>query len=439
MTGWSKTMNEHSHKNKSKVSLITFLILVGLELAYVNQMSPSPLLLRISEQFNIVNNDALLNLSISIIFPMYIVASIAGGYIEQRIGTRKLYTWTLIFLSTGVLMNYIAVNYQIFLLGRILYGIGFGLGIPFIGSAIMKWYDKSKQELLNTVNGLFPYVGSVISFALIVPIYYLSGSWKHALGIWGFGFVIVCILWILLVKQQDVDFLTRTSESSKLEKGLYLNLWRRKDIKLLIIAFMCDFLCYAYLAIILPSLLLEAGHMTETVAGYLSAIAFPGAGIIGASMGGFILAKTGKRKPSMAAGQLLKLAGIICASTGNSTGLIILGVILFGLGNSMWLPGMYIVTMELEDMNPSRVGAAFSLISSCGFVAGFIAPTLGGWLTNWLMMISRISDPLQNHVFGLKWSLFVFGFTNLIAFICLLKLKETGSLNSNNSAVSIRS
>ena len=35
-------------------------------------------------------------------------------------------------------------------------------------------------------------------------------------------------------------------------------------------------------------------------------------------------------------------------------------------------------------------------------------------------------DLVLRYVFGLKWSLFLFGFTNIEALVCALRIEETG-------------
>lgn len=420
-------MNKNNFENK--MSYISILIVVGLLLSYFQQMAPSPLLGVLRDYYNIGNNDALLNLSISIMYPPIILASIGGGVIEQRVGTKNLFTLSMMFVAIGVLINYVSVNYTIFLIGRALYGIGFGLGIPFIGSAIMKWYTPKQRGRMNTINGLFPFVGAVMSFSLLVPMYTLfKKSWKHAIGISGFIIIIILALWIMIFHEKKTDDVKRNDENEVYEKNMYLNLWKRRTIKLLCITFICDFFCYSYMSVILPTFLLEIGNMTEASAGFWSAIAFPAMGIIGGMIGGVMIAKTGKRKPSMALGQILEVIGISFAALGSSVSVwcAIIGVAIFGLGNSIWMPGAYTVPMELEDMNSNRVGGAFALICSCGFAAGFISPIFGGLLTNMLMSISNINNPIQNHAFGLKWSMFLFGFINLIGFISITLMKETG-------------
>ena len=417
------------NSDKKRIPSVSILIIVGILITYVQQVAPSPLLSYIRDEYRLFNNDALLNLSVSIIFPMAIAASLIGAVIEQKIGTVKLFVWTMLLVAVGVLINYVSVNYYLFLLGRAIYGIGFGLGIPFIGSAIMKWYTPSQRGIMNTINGLFPFLGSAASFGLMVPLYAaFGGSWKYAIGIWGAAAIVILILWVVITRGDKIEGEKLSGRGGECEKGLYWKLWKRREIKLLCVTFACDFFCYSYISVVLPTYFMEIGNMSEASAGLLSAIAFPAVGIVGAALGGIALSKWARRKPVMATGQLLKTIGISAAALGANVSfpVVILGVCLFGLGNSLWIPSMYTMVMEQDDMNATRVGAAFSLILSCGFLFGFISPIIGGSLTNQLMAASGIADLLASHAFGLQWSQFIFGFTNLIGFVCVLLLKETG-------------
>ena len=170
------------------------------------------------------------------------------------------------------------------------------------------------------------------------------------------------------------------------------------------------------------------GNLTEQTAGLISAFAFPGVGVVGAFLGGALMSMIGKRKPPMAYGQLLKFLGLVLVVFGAniSLPLVVVGLACYGLGDGLWMPAVYMLGMELDDMNPTRVGAAFALFISCGYAAGFISPVLGGWLTDFLAPLSGAPNASLGHVFGLKWSLFIFAFANLISFVSVLLLDETG-------------
>jgi len=191
---------------------------------------------------------------------------------------------------------------------------------------------------------------------------------------------------------------------------------------------MMDFFCYSYMVVILPTYLAKAAGMAASAAGLLAAAAYPAIGILGSMAGGILMSATGKRKPILAAGQALKLAGVLVLTLFLEQSLPagIAGIIIFAVGNGMWMPVMYTMPMEMDGMDDNRVGAAFAFMSSCGFLMGFISPILGGGLTNIMMGMATGQTTVLCHVFGLKWSLFLFGFTNIAALLCALRIEETG-------------
>lgn len=411
-----------SQATSSRRGATSALIVAGALIAYIQQMAPSPLLFSFSASFGIERSDVLQNLSVSIIFPTIIAASLLGGLVERKLGTWNLFVASLAFLSLGAFANYVAATYAVFLCGRAIYGIGFGLLIPFIGSATMKWYSKRQREIMNTLNGLFPFVGTVISFGLAVPLYEALGrSWRRALGIWGFGLVAVGALWLALARREAGDGDAAPACGGSHGGGIYRFVLMKREIRLLGVAFICDFACYSYIAAVLPTFLHEAGHVPETTAGLWAALAFPFVGVFGSALGGMATAAMGRRKPIIALAQIVKFVGISVASLGAdiSFGVILAGIATFGLGNSMWMPAMYAVPMELEGMDSAKVGAAIAFITAGGFVAGFASPILGGLLTSRVMAVA-------GHVAGLTWSLFAFGLANLVGFACILPMKETG-------------
>ena len=291
--------------SKSKNKLMTILIILGILLTYIHQMSPSPILSAIGEDYSIIGNDALLNMSISIIFLMMVVGSIAGGALEAKLGTSRLFVLTLVLVTIGLAINFLAVNYTIFLVGRVVYGLGFGLGVPFIGSAIMKWYPEEKRDLMTTINALFPFFGTVICFIVMEPQYNLfNRNIQLTFGVWGVISLVIILLWILLIRDpgkhlsfDDTAIADDTEEKPK--ENVYLNLIKRKPIRLLAIIFICDFACYSYIATILPTFLFEMGNMSETTANLWAAVAFPTAGIVGCGLGGIITNRLARKKTTL--------------------------------------------------------------------------------------------------------------------------------------------
>lgn len=418
-------------KKKNMIGLVTFIIVVGILFFYVMQMSPSPILLDIKDYYQIGNNDMLLNMCVSITFITTVIGCIIGAKVEQKIGNRNLFILSSILVIIGGLVSLVSFHYYVLLLARAIWGLGFGLSIQFIGSAIMLYYSPTAREQMNTLNGMFPFIGTVISYLFAAPISNALGGVRVSLAIWTVPIIFVLILWMLFVKQSSLSKITTQDDSADdaQEEHIYKNLLSRKPILLLCITFICDYTCYSYVAVIVPTLFYEASDMSQATAGLVAAIAFPAFGMLGSFLGGVYLSKTGLRKPPLLLGQIGKFIGLLIATIGCTTSpaLLVGGICIFGVSNGFWMPALYCVPMDLKGMTPTLSGAAFALMTACGLSMGFVAPTVGGALTSVFMNNSGISDAVASHVFGLKWSLMIFACMNIISSVCMFIFKETGT------------
>lgn len=416
---------------KSKKSIIiTICIILGIMFAYSMQMSPSPILLEIRDYYGIVNNDMLLNMVISVIYITIVIGCFTGATIEQKIGTPRLFIFSMLLVAAGGLLSLVASKYAILLFARAVFGLGFGLSVQFVGSAIMKYYQSLAREKMNTLNGMFPFIGTLFSFFLASPLSKWLGGFKGSLAFWSIPVILAIVIWLVCIKEKELpDYSILDAEDEPTPEGnIYKSLWKRKEIRLLSITYICDFACVSYICVIIPTLFYEATSMSIDAAGLVAAIAFPAFGILGTVIGGIMVNKTGMRRPSLLLGQILKFVGVCISTLGCNISpiLLVAGVCIFGIGNGMWMPSLYCVPMDLEGMTSTLAGASFSLMTAFGMVAGFLAPTIGGWLTNILMDASKIADSTAAHAYGLQWSLFIFGFTNIISSICMFIFKETG-------------
>jgi predicted MFS family arabinose efflux permease len=399
-------MNDSRSMNNYILLTSTILVILGLALAYSSQFQPSALLTLIMKDLDI--NLSLAGFGMSIIYLPIIIFSLFGTYLASRLGLKNLFLIAMLFMSGGILMNFFSFTFPLFLIGRIFYGIGFGLIIPFSGLIIMSWYTPKQREIMNTINALFPFIGASIVYACTLPLYNSLGhSWHRALGIWGLGYLIIILFWLFIVKNSEH---VNNSELHYTEKKIYQNLWSRGEIKILSLTFICDFFFYSFIVNILPSFYQLEASTNLAVANKLTMV-FPVSGVIGVIISGLIMSKTGRRKKLLWMGQLLKAIGTLMIVIGVTNIIGILGVVLIGLGNSIWIPPLYTIPMELEDMNPHRVGAAFAMITSFGFIAGFISPIVGGW----------ISD-----LWSIKFTLLLYTVPSVIGLYYCLKIRETG-------------
>ena len=403
---------------------LTALIVLGVGLTYIAQLCVSPILPDIRDGFGL-RSDAVINLAVDIVFPFIVLGCLAGGVLAKKLSLHALFSLVLLVSGCGLLSTLIPGGYVLFLAGRAVFGFGFGLGVPFIGSAIMTWYPADKRERMDTVNGFFPFIGTTVCFLTMAPLAGLWGSWRGAVAVWGVGMLVLFVCWAALVRPGRIPRYDAADPGGGQES--YRALWRRREIRLICITYICDLCCYSYLALILPTFLQESSGLSQSAANVIAAVAFPIAGLLGCLAGGAIMARSGLRKPLLVMGQVLKMAGILIAAplSGGRFAMIVAGVIVFGLGNSLWMPPVYCVPMDLEGMTPHSVGAAFALMTALGMLAGFVAPTLGGLLTTAFLRGASEVGPAA-HAAALRMSLAVFSLFNVPAILCMALLPETG-------------
>lgn len=422
--------------DKTRIILLSLPILLGIFIGYIFQFSPSGLIYRIADTYSLFRHDGMLdliqlNLSESIIFPFIIISSLFGVLIDQKIKTRNMYTFTLAMLSSGILLSGIAPSYLIFLIGRSIYGIGYGLSVSFIGSAIVRWYAPRQREIMFTINGLFPFAGTAFAFSLLLPISKgLGNSWSNALLLLGILGVLMLIYWIIGSKRLIQEHNNEAQTSEKL-RSIYIFLLKNKHVRSLCIAFFADFFFYAYIVAILIAYLQTKGNMSDTIAGMWAGIAFPAISFLGGVFCGVLMLSTGLKKPAMLLAQIFKIMGIFCMLAGALTSIlpvVIIGIAAYGMGDGMFPPAMYAMIAELDNMTPARVGAGFSLVLSFGFIAGIISPVFGAWLNNKFIESSKIIDPVAAQAHGLTWSLFILGIASCIVCLIIVSvIKETGT------------
>ena len=209
---------------KTHLNLVTALIISGVFSLYVAQMNPSAVLTLIEQEYQI--NSTVSSFGISVIFLPVILFSMAGPYLQARIGLKRTYALALLLGRIIATVNVFAPCFLMFCLGRVVYGAGFGLSTPFIGAAIMRWYTPLQQVRMDTVNALLPYLGNILVFALTLPLTAVfAGSWKMALAVWGFFSFAVLLFWLLLVPG-DAPYAGPSLHRP--EKRLYRDLLRRR-------------------------------------------------------------------------------------------------------------------------------------------------------------------------------------------------------------------
>ena len=398
--------NNHSNNYRWIIAFIVFMGIMGMNVMW---FVPSPLLTIIMQDLDI--NLTLGGLGISILCLLIAIFSLIGGWLGERIGSKKAFMYGLWLMGAGAAACYFVDSFIGFFISRIVIGIGAGLCLTISGVIVMKWFPEGERPYINTFNSLLPYVATVFTFTLTIPLFVLlSHSWRMVIVIWGIFLIITALAWSIWGKEgaDSKDAIIETKQT--LGWGLYAQVWKNREVRLLSVALAGDLWSFQFLTSILPTFYSMEMGMSLEISSRLTAI-FPVAGIVAGLLCGIWMSRLGLRKPFTYPLHVMIFIGTFMAI--NYGGFLrVLGIAMAGFGNAGWAPALFTMPMEFEDMNPEKVGVVFSIMLSIGYLAAFISPWLGGWLAE---------------IISIHHTIFLFSLSSLIAAVCTFLMKETGT------------
>jgi MFS family permease len=419
----------HVPKKIGPTTAFLFIIIAALQ---IQQLAPGTVIDIIVTQYGL-SDYTTANMSLAVVYPLMVAGSIVGGFIGRKLGVKNLFSIVLfLFVLSGVI-HLFAVNMGLFLTARSLYGLAFGIYVPGMGMAIEGWYLEKQRYIPSTLNAFVIYVGAVICYALYIPLLTLfNNNLNLTFGVWSVLPLIILGIWNTLFKKitlKEAEGLGLVIDEPN-EKGLYRGLLKRKEILLLNGVWIFDYFTFAYLGVTVMSYMM--GHFTLSAAtiGLIISVAFCAVGLPATIFGGFLMKKLGRNNLILRSAQFIKATGCILIAFGSqSVFLVVLGVMMFGFGNAFWMPPMYQLPTELEDMNPTRVGGAFVIGGVAGFLFAFFGPLLGAAIQEAIAggaALDASGLPTAAGLFGMKWMFFICGVLEYVAFVLSLFIRETG-------------
>ena len=395
--------------------VVEFFIVMGTLGFAALWLAPAPLLPTIMGDLSI--NMAQAGLIISVLALCVALFSSLGSISVDKVGAKKSFLIALILVGAGGLMVLIANNYPVLILTRLVLGIGYAMILSIPGVLIMTWFPDNEKPYINTINSSLTYVGMTIAFSLTLPIYNAMGSWKAPLAIYGGSVLVVAALWLVIGKDKKVEIVQEVAaekeeeviKTEKVESALKLAM-KRKEVWLMALALFGGMWEFQFFTTFLPTYYQTYYGLDATTASNITGI-ITSAGIVGGILCGVAMGMMGVRKIFTWPLHTLLLFGLIGAINFQPGPLLYLSVGLIGFCAAGWTPALMTIPMEFEGMTPRMLGGAFALIFGLGNAAAFISPVFGGWLSE---------------IIGLKQTLFIFAFSQLLAIACTILVPETG-------------
>ena len=357
--------------------LVMYGLLLGVHVTTgINFLAPASLLPLITDDYGIskaMGGFLVTSMTLSMTF-----GSIPVSVIAVRWKLRYSYAVGWGLLGLGVLAPLFPSLLGLIVL-RLVQGLGAAVLMPLAASVVMRWAPEREAPIVNAANLAALTAGMGLSL-VAGPFLADIVGWIWVLGLEGATALVGAALWLLLARQ-DGRGSDAEAAPAPVSAGAILQVFRMRTTWLLALAVVGPWAQFITLSTWLPTFFTDVRGLGLGVASFTVAV-FAFVGIPASLLGGFITARTGKRRP------LLIWTGLLLGASGVATviapvGLpIYVAVVFAGFIQWVYEPALFTLPLELPGSSPERAGAIWAAILTTGNAASFIAPVVVGFLTD---------------------------------------------------------
>src|SRR3984893_17073314 len=400
----------------SRWMVLTIIVLVQFQLQLVT-FAPAALASPIISDLQLTRTE--FGLIMSALNITIVICQVRGSGLVDRAGLKLGLFSGVALLGIGAAILLGVHSLRFLILGRVIQGIGIGVCYPVMGALIMAWFSKREQPYINTIfaAGTFFAIGAgmLITVALFR---WFNGSWRHALGFYGFSLLATALVWLVVGRNSQEVFSEETSAAavparnrSSLSKALTMPItWT-----LAVGAFAISWVYNMYFSFV--PLFLESGRGISLANANRLASLLPFSGVAGVIVFGVLATRASWRKHLLWTSCAVVTLGSIALFFGEGA-MTEAGLLVAGFGLSGWLPVLNTYIMSLPSMTPSLMAAFVVVVNMAIYMAGFISPLAVGW-------VSQSS-------FGLRNTLALFSWIELVAILAFMRLPTIASVDVPN-------
>lgn len=370
--------------NKIRSNTVFFMLGLGTLLAMIPYLGPAVVLPTLMTELSIPSTA--LGYVISIYLIVSGVCMFIGSYIQEKIGYLNTYHLGNISITLGIIISAVAPNFLIFMTGRGISGFGFGLLSAAGGPIRAIWFKDKKFTMANSFNQIMSCVGVSLAFILMTSLLTVTGSWRNVMMIYAGVSLVYTFTCFFVVKypegvkeslQQKREAI-KSGKIAKQENNL-LRPFKFKDYWLILINNIAYIAANtALLTYMVVYFNQEAGISLSNAALISSLLTI--CQIIGALVGGFLVAQTGRRKIWVIIFSVTySLSAIIMILAGGNYFIVISMAAIIGICAFARIPGISMYYVELTDTyDPSLVGPAVAMVNGIPMLANIIISGLIG-------------------------------------------------------------
>lgn len=352
---------------------IITILFIGWFLSYVDRFLINIALPFIGKDYHL--SAASQGLMLSVFFAGYALVQVPGGWLSDRIGSRKVMVFSVLMLSVFTALTGLAWSVASLLVIRFLFGVAEG-GFPTASFRALSEYfpatDRSKiQSVLLSSNPLALVIAPLVAAPLI---YWLD--WRRM-------FMIVSAMGILATVLYARGLGRPTQPSSAAQApgrhGPLISVLRDPVVwKICVVNFGLNVLIWGFLSW-LPSYLLRVRHLDLLHVGVFSSL--PGiAGIAGMLIGGWLADSYFAYREKYLLMITVGLAALCLLAMINASSLSAVIVCQLIIAFSLKVAFIAIWSMPLKFENTGATGSTAGVINMGSQLAGVVSPAIMGFL-----------------------------------------------------------
>jgi ACS family hexuronate transporter-like MFS transporter len=350
---------------------------------------------------------------------------IGGGWLLDRLGTRRGFLLIMVFWSLACASHGLAGGFIALAASRLLLGMGEGGGFPAATRAVAEWFPVNERATAMGIINAGTAVGAVIAPPLIAvvltQVHWLDlASWRWVFFLAG-GLGLLWTFWWwweyqtpeLHRKLSDVERLaiqnmTAVADDPKIKISLASLLSHRETWAIVGAKFLSDGAWYFYI-FWLPKYLFDIFKLNWQTAGSIGWIPYAASGVgclVGGGFSSWLLKRgmsvNGSRKIALGASAAL-MPWVMLVPHLHSVGWVIFIFSLAFFGQQSW--STLVMILPTDMISKRAVGTLAGLVGFGGAMGGVVLGQIVGWL--------------RDHGRGYEFAMVISGSLHVAAFILI--------------------
>jgi cyanate permease len=411
------TISTTEKLSASRWMVLTIIVLVQFQLQLVT-FAPAALASPVISSLQLTRTE--FGLIMSALNITIVICQVLGSVLVDRAGLKLGLFSGVALLGIGAVILLDAHSLRFLIFDRVLQGVGIGICYPVMGALIMAWFSKREQPYINTIFAVVTFFGIGAAMLVTAGLFrWFSGSWRHALGSYGFSILATALVWLVIGRNREevapAKEISAAGVNPKNPSSLSKALAMPVVWTLALGAFAISWVYNMYFSFV--PLFLESGRgISLADANHLASL-LPFSGVAGVMVFGVLATRAIWRKHLLWTSCAVVILGSIAFFFGESA-MTKAGLLVAGFGLSGFLPVLNTYIMSLPSMTPSLVAAIVVVVNAAVYLAGVISPLAVGWLSQ---------SP-----FGLRNTLALFSWIELVAILMFMRLPTIASVDVSN-------